>query len=853
MYKNLYFDRKTNQVHLWTDGKHADKLYETFNFKRYAYLVDPTGDKLTLTGLKVKKVHTWGKEAEKAGMIFEHDVPTSTRVLIDRYYQTDDVSVDHTILFFDIEVEKGLKYSTAKEAKNKITSIAYYDTNNKKYVCLLLDENNKIEDCTRQINGIDVYVKVYRTETNLLSSFIGQWNKIKPSIISTWNGDVFDLPYLYNRTINVLGINWANKLSPIEIVEQRDINKRDIVITIAGIAQMDYLQLYKKFTYNEESSYTLEAISQKELGRGKMKYEGTLDNLYETNLDEFIEYNVNDVELIVAIDKKMDLIEIARGICHKGHVPYDDFQFSSKYLDGAILARCKRKEVVTVSNSEKDGGKAIGAFVKPPQIGKHSWVYSLDFQSLYPSVIITQNISPETQIGVIEGWDSLILTNKLVDGVNLHDLSDFGYLTDSDRVKVRPIVHDLFSDTSTEPMWLTKSEFVEYVNKHNATISSAGVMFQTLTKGIIPEILEGWFEERQMFKKKMKEYEVGSEMYIYYDRMQLITKILLNSLYGVLLLPSFRYYSKLNGESVTRSGQSLIKFADFMANLVYKKRLGNEYKANCVLYGDSDSVYLSGNQAITNIETKTEIEVVRETEKLSDEVCQFLNRAVGWFAKHCFHSNNNRLIFNQEKVSKRAFWGQAKKRYAQLSVSIKDDQLVEKLDIKGFDVVRSSFPKAFRKILKELIIDILHDATIADLNAKIRKFKKEYANSPLNDIMLPTGVKEMSKYDVGQKGTPIYYKAAQNYNSMLNLHKIETLPKIDDGDKIIYAYMKTNPFGFDTMALRGYDDPPEIVQFVERFIDKEKVFENAFLSKVETIWEDLNFGKVQLQEESNFF
>ena len=414
MYKNIYFDRNTNQVHLWTDGKHNDKLYETFNFKKYAYIVDPTGDKLTLTGLKVKMVNSWSREAEKTGMIFEHDIPTSTRVLIDRYYQTDDVSVDHTILFFDIEVEKGLKYSTAKEAKNKITSIAYYDTTHKKYVCLLLNESGTIEDCTRQINGIDVYVKVYRTESNLLTAFIAQWNKIKPSIISTWNGDVFDLPYLYNRTINVLGINWANKLSPIEIVEQRDINKRDIVISIAGIAQMDYLQLYKKFTYNEESSYTLEAISQKELGRGKYKYEGSLDNLYVTNLDGFIEYNVNDVELIVALDKKMDLIEIARGICHKGHVPYDDFQFSSKYLDGASLTYCKRNNIVSQrSIAGSDTSKAVGAFVKVPKPGLAKWIYSHDILSLYPSCIITLNISPETKVGRIHNWDKINLLSKI--------------------------------------------------------------------------------------------------------------------------------------------------------------------------------------------------------------------------------------------------------------------------------------------------------------------------------------------------------------------------------------------------------------------------------------------------------
>lgn len=929
MYKNFHFDRNTNTCHLWTDE--AGKEYQSFKYDKYAYIVDPKGEYTTLTGLKVKKVKNWGKESELAGMVFEHDVPVATRVLIDRYYESDEPSKGHTVMFFDIEVEKGLKYSSARVANNKITSVAFAVDG--KYTCLLLDERGTLQDSIRTVkitnteNTIQVNLKVYKTESSLLMAFVAEFNRLNVSILSSWNGDTFDCPYIYNRITNVLGSAFADKLSPIKIVESREIGKRrDVVIKIAGVAQMDYLQLYKKFTYNEESSYKLESIAQKELKRGKFQYDGTLDDLYNNDIDGFIEYNVNDVELLVALDKKLDFIEIARGICHKGHVPYDDFKLSSYYLDGAIQTRCKQKNIISISNPSKlvdfeigideiyvknkdnfvsvqyyllcglkltnkqkiyefDGdsyvilgtfltekqksngknyrkntiivtmGKAKGAFVKPPTPGKHKWVYSIDAQSLYPSLIIMMNISLETQIAKVENWGEYHLPSKLNSNISFNQLSNFGYL-DVENITLTPITHDLFSEISTDPITLTKDQFITYIKDNNATISSSGVIFTGKKKGIVPLILEEWFEERLHYKNKMKEYLVGSPEYLYYDRKQLITKILLNSLYGVLLLPSFRYYSKLSGESVTLSGQTVIKFADHIANLYYKNKLGNAYKNNCVIYQDSDSCYLDAKPLIANFDQLSDFDRVIETKKISNEVSAFINKAAGWLVKESFHSSNNRLFFNQEKISKRALWGQAKKRYAQLSVDIDvNGNLIEKVNITGFDAIKSSFPKTFRHFTKEILEDILYDVEMNDLNAKIRTFKSKFNTNSIFDIMLPTSVKEISKYQYGQKGTPIHVKSAHNYNKFLNLHKIESLPPVDDGDKIIYAYMKQNPYGFEVMALKGQDeDPPQAIEFVEKYIDRDKVFSNTLITKLDTIWGDLGWGSVQLNEiESDYF
>ena len=658
MYQNFHYSKQQNTIFIWDD---VDGLLK-FSHEPYAYQMDSNGDYKTITGVKVKKVKSWSQEAEKQGLIFEHDVPVATRTLIDHYFESDEPSKNHRILFFDIEVEKGLKYSTTKEAQNPITSIAYYF--NGEYVCLLLDKSGNISDCTKTVKvtgterTVEVTLKGYPTERSLLNDFIKQWAKINPTIVSGWNSDTFDIPYTINRIVNVLGYQSAQYLSPIKTIIEREIGK-DVFFKIAGVTSFDYMQLYKKFTYNEESSYSLENISQKELKRGKFKYEGTLDSLFENDIVGFIEYNVNDVELLVGLDKKLDLIEIARGICHKGHVPYDDYLFSSKYLEGALLTRCKRLGTVSISNLSKfteitvdiDGlfvkngkkwlsfteyvkvkepkpstkifilndeeyeeigtyvkaknkkqiivksGKAQGAYVKSPQHGLHNWVYSVDLQSLYPSLIMTCNISPETQMYFVEGWQEFGIVNKLTkDGfTSIKECKQFGFLPDDVSLVLEPLNVSTFDFDPPTQLTLSKSEFIKFMLENDYIISAHGVIYHNKFKGLIPAILEEWFDERIKYKSKAKEYDKETEEFAYYDRKQLITKILLNSLYGVLLLPSFRFYNKMNGESVTVGGQNVIKFSDLVIQHYYNSKLGVTNSLPTI-YNDTDSV--AGNSLV---------------------------------------------------------------------------------------------------------------------------------------------------------------------------------------------------------------------------------------------------------------
>lgn len=420
----------------------------------------------------------------------------------------------------------------------------------------------------------------------------------------------------------------------------------------------------------------------------------------------------------------------------------------------------------------------------------------------------------------------------------------FEYIPDDYIFELEVIEEDIFGFKQNKTINLTKLEFLKFIDDNDATIASNGCVYQTKTSGLIPSILNTWFNERISYKNQMKQFEEGSDEYIFYDRKQLITKILLNSFYGVLLLPSFRFYDKQNGEAVTLSGQDIIKFSSFAVDKYNKEKYDIQ---NSVIYVDTDSLYLQ-----SGIDHNEDLQTYNDIILRSNEICAYINHTLEIFAKRHFNCKTPRLKFNQEKISKRAFWGSAKKRYAQLVFNTNGDH---KIDVKGLDMVRSSFPKIFRSEMKDLINDILHDTTLDKLNLKVRNFKQTFKKTPLQDILLPTSVKELSKFNNKTKGTPIHVKSAQNYNRLLDLHKIESIPKIDDGDKILYGYLKTNPFGFETLALKGIgeENPPEIVSFLEKYVDREKIFENTFLSKLETIWTDLGWGKIELTEPNNFF
>ena len=825
MYKNVYYQREKNLVHLWDDKQG----YRTFPYTRYAYERAERGEYTTLYGDKVTKIYRYTKDDAN---LFESDVPETTRVLVDTYTDSDIPSEGHVILTYDIECEMTSGLPNPEEATNELTSIALHDSATNQYWVLVMDKAGDMSEKTTD----KAIVLPFRTEEDMLMKYLELYEMINPTIVTGWNIDYFDTPMLYNRIKRLLGIQHANRLSPIGQCFWSPYRKR---FFMAGVSYLDYLSLYKNFTYSELDSYRLDSIAQRELGKGKIEYEGNLDILFKDDIEKFIEYNLVDVELVVGFEEKLQFIDTARGICHAGHVPYEDFVYSSKYLEGAMLTYLKRKNIVAPNKPadrqermqalrDNNEEKFIGAYVKAPIVGKYEWIYDLDLTSLYPSIIMSINISPETKVGKIKDWDA----QKYMKG----------------EVDTYYIGEDAIS----------KENLKEYLEKSKFSIASNGVLYRTDVVGCIPDILNTWFSQRVEFRKLEKQYGDSGEKekYAFYKKRQLVQKILLNSLYGVLGLPAFRFYDVDNATAVTTTGQTVIKSTADMANIKYNKELGTP-DADSNIYIDTDSVFFSAapllNHRIPNWKDNDQDTIAGFVNDIAGEMQDYLNNFYDILSKKVFNIDKHRFEIKKEFVSKAGIWI-AKKRYAQWIIS--DNGVpCDRLDVKGLDVVRSSYPAAFRAFMSEVLIEILRGDTEEQLTDKIYNFKNDLVNMNVVKIAKAGAVKNLSKYMPKKKdqtamfqfasGSPAHVKASIAYNQLLKHYGLDkTHAPLRDGDKIKWVYLKQNPFGLDAVALNGYDDPKEIMDLVTTYINYDKIFERELLKKLEDFYGALGWGAV---------
>jgi len=827
MYQNIYVKRTktSSEVHLWDDKTG----YSKFQYKPYAYLKSQSGTYRSLYGDKLKKVSFWTGEDLQNGKVFESDIPIETRVLVDNYTDSDDVSEGHREVYFDIEVEVKDGFPDPKRAENKITAIAIYDKVTDKYSCFVLGN----------IPNTDV-VESFNSEEELLQRFYQKYLEINPTILSGWNIDGFDIPYLYNRTTRVLGQQFANSLSPIGEVYYSDHKQR---YKIAGVSCLDYLSLYKKFTYTQQSSYRLDFIGQLEVGIGKVEYDGTLQDLYENDLNKYIEYNLNDVKIVKALDDKLKLIELVRGISHVGHTPYEDVYHSSRYLEGAILVHLKKLGVIAPNKAlnardkmnRGEDDKFTGAYVKDPIPGRYEWVFDLDLTSMYPSTIMTLNISPEMKIGKVNGWDA------------------------KEFMKDVPKTYSLEKNGKVQGH-LNNEELVSMFASNKVSISSNGILYRNDKKGLIPSILEKWFDERVEYKRLMKKFndEGDIDKSQYFNRRQHVQKIVLNSLYGVLGLPVFRFYDIDNAEATTTTGQDLIKFTEEITNKYYNNKLGTD--EDYCIYTDTDSVFYPALPLIKNQYPNTDSSDDKfMTEKILETasvVQEFINKSYDLFAKKFLNCDTHRFDIKQECVAKSAFWV-TKKRYGQWIIN--DGGVVcDKLDVKGLDIVRSSFPPAMRKLMTQVLKDILGNVDKDEIDEKILKFKKLMKTADIQDIALPTGVRGISKftdkrysnkkiYGEGSiftdthKGAPVHVKSAIIYNDLLKHFGLNNVEKIKNSEKIKWVYLKPNSLNVKQIAFKGYDDPKEIMDFIEQNVDYEKLFQKALFKKIKVFYEAMNW------------
>ena len=557
MYKKCFAQRKsgnTHLIHLWTDNEG----YQKVEWQNQAYIEcdDSQSSHTGLNGESLRKIANWKPENNK---LHFHDMPAHQKFLVEKYGINDEPSTTHREIFFDIETEWGdaLTEEYIKSAPKKVTSIAWYDKQVDEWGILILDKKSQLN----RTKARNKEIIPCATEDELLMKFLEKFREIDPDIIVGWNSDYFDVPYLYYRMCNVLGQDVARYLSPIGYVRETPWYK-DQYIQIAGVESLDYMRLHKKFSWADEPSFKLDAIGEKYVGVNKIEYEGNLDDLFEADIHKFIQYNFVDVEILKLLDEKLEYLSLVKNLAHKGKHNYSEVYANTKTQDGAISAYLLSEGIIPPAKERNPLSKKnyAGGYLFCPTAGIFNYMFDEDLTSLYPSIIMSLNIGKETLVGrIIMPDEKVVVENKEIFNCRyaLNDLKKM----DQDRSVL--VQNAKRSNTN-----IKVKDLIDLIESENLAVSANGVMFRTDFDSVLSTILNKWFNERVVFKNKMKDaYKAGNkELGELMHLKQHTMKILLNSLYGATALGSFRYGNVILSEAITLSGQRIIQESAAFAN-----------------------------------------------------------------------------------------------------------------------------------------------------------------------------------------------------------------------------------------------------------------------------------------------
>ena len=664
----------------------------------------------------------------------------------------------------------------------------------------------------------DVICKSFDDEEDLLREFLNIWRKEAPHIVTGWNIKFFDIPYLIQRMNKILGPVDTQHLSPWKKIREKFIersSKRHRTFQILGVSILDYLDLYRTFTYTNQESYRLDHIAFVELGEKKLDYSEyeTIKDFYRNDFQKFMEYNVRDVDLIVMLEEKMKLLELALALAYSAKVNYEDVFSQVRTWDQIIYHHLRKQNIVI---PPKKGGKKdeqyAGAYVKDPIVGIHDWVVSFDLNSLYPHLIMQYNISPETMAYFDK--DFAITPNGIL---SQHKLT---------------------------------MKSIEKFTGEGYSIAANGTTYRKDAMGFLPTLMEKMYEERSVYKRKMidcqKRQQAGEKNLekdiTKYHNFQLVRKIQLNSAYGAIGNQYFRYYSTDMAEAVTHSGQLSIRWIANKLNEFLNETIGTtDY--DYVVASDTDSVYLRLGNLVDKFlpQCNDKDKIIDFLNKSSEEIIKpFVDKKYSELAE-LMNAYSNKMQMGREVIAERGIWT-AKKRYA---LNVWDTEGVRydiaKLKIMGIETTRSSTPAIVRQQLKEAIFLILtsDEKTIQKF---IETFKKEFFECEPEDIAFPRSVSDLEKYtsssDIYGKGTPIAVKGSLIYNHFVEKNKLgNKYEKIQQGDKIKFIYLKEpNPIG-GPRGDKVISFPTKIPKELDlhRFIDYDKQFIKSFLDPLETI------------------
>jgi DNA polymerase elongation subunit (family B) len=669
-----------------------------------------------------------------------------------------------------------------------------------------------------------IYVNC-KDEQALLTQFLEFWSKSHPDVITGWNTDFFDMPYLIRRIERELGDGESNKLSPWGYVNERKTfikGSEEIHYDIVGIAQLDYLELYKKYTYSKQESYRLDYIAEQELGDKKKVNPGdSFKDFYTNHWQEFVDYNIHDVELVDKLEDKMRLIELHLTMAYNAKINFEDVYSQVRMWDTIIYNHLRKKGIVVPAKSYSGKDSQFeGAYVKDPIIGLHKWMASFDLNSLYPHLIMQYNISPET------------LTSEKIS------------------VTVDKLLNQEIDTT--------------YVKQRDLALTANGWTYTKEFKGFMPELMEQMYKNRSKFKKQMlviqQEYEKDkSKKHLLKDisrlnNLQMAMKIALNSAYGAMGNQYFRYFDIRMAEGITTSGQLSIRWMANKLNAFMNKTLKTEGK-DYVVAIDTDSIYLTLETLVEKMcEGKTDEQKIRFMDKICEDVFQpFIDSGYQELADY-MNAYSQKMQMKREVLADKGIWT-AKKRYI-LNVHNSEGVQYEKPKIKvmGLEMVKSSTPAVIRDKLRDSI-EVILKGNQADLQNYIMDFRKQFDKLPVEEIAFPRGVNGLKQYagsPIYSKGTPIHVRGAllfNHYTKKMGLDK--KYQPIRDGDKIRFVYVrKPNKFQEDVIAF-SQELPPEFE--LHSYIDYDKMFEKVFTDALQIIIGSLGWSTSEQSSLEDFF
>ena len=843
-YVDAILDRDSDRIFVVERTLEGKRTYREFPTNYTMYFTDPKGKHRSIYGDPVSKFSTRKRaEFEKERRIhsgkklFESDVNVIFRCLSENYLKVDAPKL-HTC-FFDIEVdfdpEKG--FSPTSDPFNPVTAIScYLDWLDQCFTLVIAPKHMSPETAQEIVGEFDNTI-LFSNEKDMFDVF---FQLIEDAdVLTGWNSEGYDIPYMVNRVTRVMSKDDTRKFCLMgQLPKPRKyerFGKSETTYDLVGRVHMDYLQLYKKYNYESRHSYKLDSIGEMEVGENKTQYEGTLDQLYNKDFKRFIEYNRQDTMLLVKIHNKLKFLELANQLAHENTVLLPTVMGSVAMIEMAIMNEAHERGLVVPDKKRKvenaqDVQQAAGAYVATPKRGVHEWVGAVDINSLYPSAIRALNMAPETIVAQVrqtltdqymyekgrrlatekkrykEGDDDV--TGSIL-WENLFGSLEYTAIMNQERGTILTVDYEDGRSVEMSAAEIWKLIF----DSHKPYIISAnGTIYTYEKEGVIPGLLSRWYSDRKVMQKKLKESTTDEDKE-YWDKRQLVRKILLNSAYGALLNEHCRFYDKRIGQSVTLSGRQIVRHMMSTINELVEGTYSHEGQA--IVYGDTDSCYFTAYPILKEQIAKGDLDWNKEMcIGLYDSIADQANDSFPAFMERAFHAprkNGEIIKAGRELIGDRSLFI-TKKRYA---INIFDKEGKRKDvngkagDIKamGLDLKRADTPKYIQEFLMDVLKRVLAGEQREQIIELIKEFKRQLSAQDSWTKGSPKSVNKLTMYGdleakskVGKANMPGHVRAALNYNYLRKVNSDNYSMKIVDGMKVVVCKLKSNPLGFTSVA-----------------------------------------------------